>query len=285
MTRIRRWSDNDKNLGPFIYSKGQYNRYALILGSGDAGEYPGCFLRFQAFTHTFIVVLPQFVLKPYREKVDAVYWDKATIERMGRDWYWNYDEREFGFSYSRDDGNGIGGGGFLQIYYGRQSHSSRDEKRWSCFTPWNNWRHIRNSIYDLKGNHYATEANRPKKKAAQWGDEFVRWRSIQDGCPSRTFTFTDFDGELLTAKTRIEERQWEMGTGCFKWLSSFRKPIIRRSLDIEFSGETGKKKGSWKGGTIGHSIEMNQGELHNDAFIRYCEEHEMVFKGEGVWTR
>ena len=46
---------------------------------------------------------------------------------------------------------------------------------------------------------------------------------------------------------------------------------IRRSLDLEFSGETGPEKGSWKGGTVGTGIEMLPGELHEAAFRRYCQ--------------
>ncbi len=62
------------------------------------------------------------------------------------------------------------------------------------------------------------------------------------------------------------------GTGWFKWLSWFRAPKIRRSLAIEFSGETGPEKGSWKGGTVGTGIDMRPGELHESAFRRYCGE-------------
>lgn len=54
---------------------------------------------------------------------------------------------------------------------------------------------------------------------------------------------------------------------------------VRRSLDIQFSGETGTRKGSWKGGTVGHSIDMLPGELHEAAFRRYCSEHKMAFVG------
>lgn len=57
---------------------------------------------------------------------------------------------------------------------------------------------------------------------------------------------------------------------------------LRRSLDIRFSGETGHRKGSWKGGTVGHSINMLPGELHEAAFHRYCTEHEMTFIGEAA---
>jgi hypothetical protein len=39
-------------------------------------------------------------------------------------------------------------------------------------------------------------------------------------------------------------------------------------------------KGSWKGGTVGHSIAMLPGELHGAAFARYCEQHEMTLQAE-----
>ena len=76
-----------------------------------------------------------------------------------------------------------------------------------------------------------------------------------------------------------EEREWHFGTGWFKWLSWFRPRKIRRSLDLRFSGETGDRKGSWKGGTLGHSINMLAGEMHELAFRRYCLEHKMTFIG------
>jgi hypothetical protein len=84
---------------------------------------------------------------------------------------------------------------------------------------------------------------------------------------------------VLSAKTRIEEREWRYGRGWFKWLSWFRQPKVWRALDIDFSGETGEEKGSWKGGTMGTSIGMLPGELHESAFRRYCAEHNMTFIG------
>lgn len=279
--RHHRWGDNDRYWGPFTYARNSrtdgYRPLCLILGSGDDGDYPGCYLRTSAFGHTLICALPP-ILRPWRRKVIASTWDQDTITRLGRNWYWNTHERELGFSYCRS--GGVGDGGFLNIFLGRQTHDSSTEHRWSCFTPWNNWRHVRHSFYGLDGSHFWTESNETNRLK---GEE--KWRALRDAeqaCPSRTFAFKDFDGEELTAKTRIEERQWELGTGWFKWLSRYKKPIIHRSLDIEFSGETGKRKGSWKGGTIGHSIEMQPGELHESAFRRYCAEHEMTFLGEEV---
>ena len=41
-----------------------------------------------------------------------------------------------------------------------------------------------------------------------------------------------------------------------------------------------KRKGSWKGGTIGSSIELKyRGDLHLDGFVRYCKENQMKFTG------
>ena len=277
----RRWGDNDKYWGPFTYahSDKEYNPFAVILGSGDE-EHPGCYLRLGAFHRTLICSLPP-IIPPYRRKVVAKFWNEDDIKRLGRNWYYDVHEREYGFSYAAS--GCIGDGGFLQVFLGRQTHDSSNEQRWSCFTPWNkwnNWRHVRNSYYGLYGEFFASEPQHRIDFTTKAGnDKYAEWTAIVDACPTFTFAFNDFDGELLTAKTRIEERQWELGTGWFKWLSNFHKTIIHRSLDIQFSGETGKRKGSWKGGTVGHSIEMLPGELHESAFKRYCKEHDMVFLG------
>lgn len=134
-------------------------------------------------------------------------------------------------------------------------------------------------MYDLQGNHFWTEP--PRKKGERVDSN--SWYQAKGSCPTQTFSFADFDGEMLTVNTRIEEREWLFGTGWFKWLSWFHQPKIRRSLDLEFSGETGKRKGSWKGGTIGHSIDMLPEEHHQSAFQRYCAAHEMTYKGVGIW--
>lgn len=267
MRRIR-WSDNDRYWGPFTYSRDgrSYRHFAILLDSGSGDEESrGCRLRLSGFGHTLIIALPQ-IIRPFREKVFATSWDAATIQRMGRDWYWRREHREFGFSVSE---------GFLQLMYGRQSHYSSTEKRKGYFLPWTQWRHVRHSLYGLQGEHVWTEQKQVKGQIFASED----WWTAKEACPSRSFAFKDFDGEELTVRTMIEEREWRFGEGWFKWLSLFRRPNVRRSLDLRFSGETGKRKGSWKGGTIGHSIDMLPGELHEAAFRRYCAERGMTFVG------
>jgi hypothetical protein len=274
-----RWGDNDRRFGPFLYSRDGrgYRPLALMLSSGD-DEDRVCQLRLSAFGHTFIAALPPIV-RPWRRKVypnerHPGSWDAATIERLGRDWYWDTHRREYGVSYND---------GFLQVHFGRQTHDSSTTQDWCTHLPWTQWRHVRRSFYGLEGEHYATEPDvgrRWPRDDGEWSKRWERTKAMEDGCPSVTFAFADYDGDALTARTRIEEREWRFGQGWFKWLSVFRKPRISRDLDIRFSGETGKRKGSWKGGTTGHSIEMLPGELHEAAFRRYCEKHDMAFVGE-----
>lgn len=261
----RRWSDNDRYFGPFTYARegGSYRHLGMVLGSGDGDEHPGCSLRLSGFGHTLITALPP-VIKPWRRRVEASSWDAATVQRMGRNWYWDKHVREYGFSCAE---------GFLNIKFGRQTHDSSTEQRWGYFLPWTQWRFVRHSLFGLNGEHVWTD---PTVKAGGRYD-FDALHAATEACPSRTFAFTDFDGEQLTARTFIEEREWLFGDRAFKWLSLFCKPKIRRSLDIRFSDETGRRKGSWKGGTMGTGIDMLPGELHESAFCRYCAENEMTF--------
>lgn len=255
----RRWGDNDRYLGPFTWAySDSYQHWAVVLRSrgeegGDGGR---CSLRLSMRKATLIIALPGIV-RPWREKVYPK-WDAATVQRLGRDWYWDVDPRQYGFSLS--DGN-------LSIYYGRVTHDSSTDQNWGCFLPWTQWRHVRHCLYGLRGELLLKEPKAPVSHAHR-----EAWDAIEKRCPHAVFAFEDFDGQRLTASTRIEEREWHFGTGWFKWLSLFRRPKIRRSLDIKFSDEVGRDKGSWKGGTIGTGIEMTATELHESAFRRFCEQ-------------
>ena len=231
------------------YSK---DSYSVVLDSG-CDEYPGCKLRLTGFGYWFSLRLPQIV-KPFRWKVKAVSWDEATIARLGRDWYWNTDEREYGI--------GIHCRNHFNIYYGRQSDDSRLEKRWSCFLPWNEMRQVRWAGYGQDG-----------ERLLDFDRTDVRvWVPQRDSLPKARFLFADFDGERIIATTHIEETEYSKGVGYFSWLRYFVRNTVYRTLHIEFSSEVGRRKGSWKGGTIGHSIELRPGELHDAAFRRYCQE-------------
>lgn len=266
----RRWSDNEHNFGPLTFAwDHKYGRTGIMLFSGD-DEYSGAGLRLHAGPLTAILALPHWLIPVQRRKVypGPASWGPEVVARLGRDWYYDVSPREFGFTIS---GTGmIGETSAIHVHYGRQTMDSSTEKSACYFLPWTQWRHVRHSLYGLNGEHFA---DMPDRIGYSWEER----KKLEASCPTQTFAFKDFDGEELTVTTRIEERQWLRGEGWFRWLAWVSRPIIRRSLDLDFSGETGRRKGSWKGGTLGHAIGMLPGELHEAAFRRYCAEYEMQF--------
>lgn len=253
-----------------VEARARWNWYAGITSAGD-DDYnrSNCYLRFTGFGRSLLITVPH-VIKPHCRRVQPAGWDDATVKRLGRDYYDVLTPREYSV--------GLFDGSHLSIYYGIHSNDSRTEQQWGYFLPWTQWRHVRHDLYDLEGKLFCEMPERHRMM-----DVWAWRKALENACPTAVFEFNDFDGELIRATCRIEEREWRAGTGWFKWLSLFRKHRVSRSLDIAFSSEVGgdrpERKGSWKGGTMGHSIEMLPGELHEAAFQRYCAEHNMTFKG------
>lgn len=265
MIALRRLTDNDTNFGPLTIGERdkKWRPIYVVLCSGD-DEYPGCHIMLRALGWSVRVALPQ-ILKPYRNWVSTGHYEWAKTPNDG---YWDVHGREYGFSLSD---------GFLQFYLGPQTHDSITTKSWSVFLPWKQWRHIRHSLFDDQGKHFWTEWDRPR--GFKFRDAWASRTAVKDACPAVSFEIDDYDGQRIRVTTRIEEREWRFGTGWFRWLSLFRSDKVRRSLDIEFDKETGPEKGSWKGGTLGTGIEMQPGELHEEAFKRYCaEEHRSKYQ-------
>lgn len=261
---MNRLTDNDKNWGPFTLGRWR-KTFALRFSTDDEEEGPyRNHLMLVVFGWALRIALPN-IIPPFRIRHEA-HWDEATVKRLGRNHYFETHEREFGFSLS-DMGNGYD---FLQVFFGRQTHDSKTTKSWSKHLPWKQWDCVRHSYYNPDGSHYFT----PDRKA-----RFLDYYDHANACPSAKFEFEDFDGARIIATGRIEEREWHRGTGWFKWLRWFWKPMIRRSLDLKFSAEVGPEKGSWKGGTTGHGIDMEKGETPEQAFQRYCEmEHRSKYR-------
>lgn len=255
---MSRLTDNDNKFGPLTWAKSSWSPLRLVFSTGgDEEGHPRNHLTGYAFGWVARLDLPTKV-KPWRRWVDTSHYEWAKGPNSG---YWDVHAREYGFSLNE---------GFLQVFHGPQTHDSITTKSWSKHLPWTQWRHIRRSLFDDKGQHFYTEWSRPR--GFKFRDSWSAQWAAQGACPSVTFEMDDFDGERIQATTRIEERVWLFGEGWFKWLSLFRRPMVTRSLDLKFSKEVGPEKGSWKGGTTGHSIEMLPGEMHEAAFRRYCEQ-------------
>jgi len=262
-----RWSDSDRYFGPITYAhEPRHQKVAFMLGSGDGDDYPGCHIRMALGPHTLILALPP-ILKPWRR------WHEITAEptrsqivAQGRDpGYWETFEREYGFSSFE---------GSLHLHFGAQTHSWPGTKSKVFFYPWREHRCIRHSIYDTEGAHFA-DLPQGRHSKNKWAAE----QALKDACPVARFTFADYDGEEIVASCQIEEREWKRGKGLFRVLFLGRNRIAR-DLNLRFSSEVGKRKGSWKGGTVGHSCDITDGEMPAAAFKRYCAANGLTFLGE-----
>lgn len=264
-TQLEWTREHDRVFGPFLIAPDKNGGLAIIVATGN-DEYRGANLRISGFGGTFMLALPSVLFPPQKRKVHPK-WDKPTIERLGRDWYWDVTEREFGASLYD---------GLFSLKYGRQTHDSTTDKVLTFFLPWTQWRFTRKSYFDPDGQHLRTFFEKDRKPGFDGGRE--EWR-FSESLQTTDFAFDDYDGERITAKTKIEELEWRFGRGWFKWLSLFRRPKVVRSLDLKFTSEVGRRKGSWKGGAIGHSTEMQPGDTPERAFRRYCEKEGLTFIG------
>jgi hypothetical protein len=266
---VNRWSDNDRHFGRILFAApgGHYRSTGIMLVTGGDEDDPHNALRVQLCGWTVILKLPE-IIKPYRRKIP--YSTPSIIERAeaaGREtFYWDQHRVELGFSIAE---------GSVHWHYGPQTHDSSTTKSKCWFYPWREHRLVRHSLYDLEGDHFAD--------LPEWGfrskNGYAARCALQEACPVEKFEFEDFDGERIIATCRIEEMEWKRGKGLSRLLYLGRNRL-GRSLDLRFSSEVGERKGSWKGGTVGHSVEMLPGELHEAAFRRYCEKEKLTFIAE-----
>lgn len=266
---MARLTDDSKSIGPLSWGTTTWKAFRINYSSYedlDDLEEKGNFknsLTIHIGNFVARIYLPK-IIKPHFIKIEAKDWSEETIKRLGRNYYYEYFNREYGFTYY--EGN-------LTLKYGVQQGNGMYEvneqsKFWSV--PWKQYRLVRDELYDANNVLF-------------WKDERLLDKSIDKSlifdhyvakskCSSIDFLIEDYDGEKVVLKTYLEIREWKRGDGLFKWMSWFRKGIFKRSLELDFTKEVGKSKGSWKGGMIGHSIELLDGETRLDAIKRYCEQ-------------
>ena len=234
-----RVSDNDFDFGPFTFARVKWRGFLFQYETGENEGGPSKYNQINIYFYwwAFRVILPNFF--------DGHKQDHGTWE----------DHHRCVYGVSLLDN-------FFTLKYGPETFDSSTTKSWSCFLPWANWTFVRHSLYDLNGKEFFTNLyNR---------HHWEMWKKAVENCPKAVFKLMDYDGTTVTATTYIEEMEWSFGTNWCKWLRFFRRNKVRRSLDICFNVEVGPEKGSWKGGLLGHSIEMLPGETHKQAMLRYC---------------
>ena len=224
---VGRWSDKDFNFLIFkFWSTSEYSRsigaeYRTCQDEDGPSTHNAVFLYF--FYFGMMVVLPNF-LKSVEVKRECYHITKLTPEQRIAQGYENhpgyYKEhlyRKYGFSYSFENK-------FLQLFYGIQSDDSDDKpKVKSYFNPITSLTYISNTKSSIKDN-------------------------------SGLVTLTDTDGTKLYAQFGSYTQTYHRGTGWFSFLRFLTKKITYHRIEINYSEECGKRKGSWKGGTLSASI-------------------------------
>ena len=202
------------------------------------------------------------ILKPKSKWVDLSNRDWATPNKDGRKGYTDHIKREYGFNICDDA---------IHLHYGIQpgSWSSHDKKNSDhtklIWIPWKTTRRVRYDFFRPNQSLFTTVKDYENGRL-----NFDLIDESRNSVPKIKFKFKDFDGEENVATCHITEMEWRYGTGWFKWIGIFKKPIINRTLNIEFEKETGRQKGSWKGGTTGTGIRMTADETPLTAFKRYA---------------
>ena len=261
-----RLTDDDKHIGKRItYGKTESGSIRFIYTTDvDEDERSGHnSLYISLFGIVIRIILPE-IIKPYQLKLKAN-WDEATVKRLGRDYYYVYFDREYGFSKYEN---------FLQVKYGLQQDGhwawseGLKEKRFSMFLPWQDYRLVRNEMYDGNLKLMWKETFKKKKGSSICTDRY----KIMESMTRKSFKIKDYDNEEIICDVHVEHRTWKRGTGWFKWLSLFMKGIDLRCIELNFRKEVGPRKGEWKGGLMGMGYKMLPNETIEQAFQRWCEE-------------
>lgn len=83
-----------------------------------------------------------------------------------------------------------------------------------------------------------------------------------------TYVLKDGTVQNVTARVHVKTMFW-----CWRWCMWLTWPRkSRKYIDIDFSGEVGERAGSWKGGTVGCSYNMNPGETPEQTLRRMEKE-------------
>lgn len=148
------------------------------------------------------------------------------------------------------------------IYKGGKGNMNGGNKYWTWNIPIITKDWIRTSIllkdgtweHEIKGKSKNFYNNEWKEKQQSW-----------------TYDYTDkYDNIIIPTTIYVEEREWR--PKWLKWTKLFR--IVNKTIDVHFSKECGKKKGSWKGGTLGCSYTLLPNEKPLDCLKRMEIERE-----------
>ncbi|PRY29790.1 hypothetical protein CLV58_12552 [Spirosoma oryzae] len=196
---------------------------------GDDGR--PCF-NIQLFWGSIWLYIPLFVSK-YR-------WDSFDAPQYGVYWYGESGHHSLVFAWSR--------------------------KTYHLFMPWNlKW--YRTSRLLVDGQTWEHEFYDERADPGQWQKN---WDLKKNGghywSQVYPYTYTLRNGTVQNRMATLHQEQWEWRPSWLMWTDRFN--FVRTWISIRFDGEVGERTGSWKGGTVGCSFDMEPNETPEEALRR-----------------
>lgn len=263
-------SDKDYRIGKRITigicNKRERTKFSYIhLESGHYQEEDGPTSNVEKFYTTLtckfgrlfsIRILLPTIVKPVYWKVKAPSWSPETVKRLGRDWYYEYRNRCYGFTMDTD---------YINLKWGLTLNDCGiivERNKFIDF-PWKTPTYIRTEYYDQFGNiqQISSGIHHQNKDELEMSYALVK----------------DYDGTEVKASFLKTVRVYYRFSGKLLWLAKFLPKKYYTGLEINFDQETGRRKGSWKGGTIGSSTPADSDKTALESFKAYCEKHGFTF--------
>lgn len=186
-----------------------------------------------------------------RINLDLIFFSLTLILPFKNGWTDECDPPKYGISIHNKT---------FWIYKGGKGNMDGGNKWWTWHIPFLTMEWVMTSIL-LKDNFWENETRGERKSfyKDEWKEKQASW----------TYDYTDnYDGEIIPTTIYVEEREWRPKG--LTWTSLFAKK--RRTIDVHFSKECGKRKGSWKGGTLGCDYELLPNEKPLDCLKRMEKE-------------
>lgn len=189
-----------------------------------------------------------------RINLDLIFFSLTIILPFRNEWTDECDPPKWGIAIHHST---------LWIYKGGKGNMNGGGKWWTWDIPFLTKDWVRTSIL-LNDDTWEHELKGDKKNFYE-----DHWKQKQK---SWTYDYKDsYDGEVIPTRIYVEEREWR--PKWLKWTSLFAKS--RRTIDVHFSKEVGKRKGSWKGGTTGCGYELLPNENPLDCLKRMEKERNL----------
>lgn len=146
------------------------------------------------------------------------------------------------------------------IYHGGKGNMNGGTLWWTWSIPFLTKEWVRTSILLKDGTwEHETKGHRKEFYNDGWKAKQKLW----------IYNYTDsYDNEIIPTIIYVDEREWR--PKWLTWTKLFSK--VRRSIDIHFSKEVGKRKGSWKGGCTGCGYILLKNETPLDCLKRMEKE-------------